>query len=228
MFVKFSMPRLPVDGTAIKGADVLLSTYETTERMVFDPPHELVGKGAGSKVYARTSHTKGEMFGLKFWENFYVLGQNNPGEDTFRFVYYNGKTRQNTYEGAFVYAKQKTVSPKTMTHIYKIAKEAGLNPKGMCEIDNSRLADGHEGVGMKDVLGLTKMNELLGIETVFGEELESIKADVKADVTKARGVFKTVKNIGEYVENPRRHGELITDLRRPVSWPEETLALVQN
>ena len=54
----------------------------------------------------RTAHTEGRMFGLTFWENWYVIGQNARAEPEFKFVYYTGKTLQNRYEGAFVYARQ--------------------------------------------------------------------------------------------------------------------------
>jgi len=42
----------------------------------------------------RTAHTEGKMFGLTFWENWYVLGENRPNEPQFKFVYYTGKTLQ--------------------------------------------------------------------------------------------------------------------------------------
>jgi hypothetical protein len=37
-------------------------------------------------------------FLAEFWENWYIIGENDPGSpDEFKFVAYNGKTRQNTY-----------------------------------------------------------------------------------------------------------------------------------
>lgn len=38
--------------------------------------------------------------------NRYVIGENKPNEPEFKFIYYTGKTLQNTYNGAFVYARQ--------------------------------------------------------------------------------------------------------------------------
>ena len=62
----------------------------------------------------------------EFWENWYVIGENDAGADEeFKFVYYNGKTRQNTYEGAFVYSRSKTLEPESMKKVYQIAKNAG-------------------------------------------------------------------------------------------------------
>mmetsp|Transcript_75335 Transcript_75335/g.149549 ORF Transcript_75335/g.149549 Transcript_75335/m.149549 type:complete len:503 (-) Transcript_75335:310-1818(-) len=85
----------------------------------------------------RTAHTEGRMFGLTFWENWYVIGQNQPKEQDFRFVYYTGKTLQNRYEGAFVYARKPELPQAAMPSIYKIAREAGLDPTRACCIDNS-------------------------------------------------------------------------------------------
>jgi len=85
----------------------------------------------------RTAHTEGRMFGLTFWENWYLIGQNQPREPEFRFVYYTGKTLQNRYEGAFVYARKPELPQASMPAIYRIAREAGLDPTRACCIDNS-------------------------------------------------------------------------------------------
>jgi len=85
----------------------------------------------------RTAHTEGRMFGLTFWENWYVIGQNQPKEQDFRFVYYTGKTLQNRYDGAFVYARKPELPQAALPSIYKIAREAGFDPTRACCIDNS-------------------------------------------------------------------------------------------
>ena len=80
------------------------------------------------------------MFGLTFWENWSVIGENdasNPAEPPFKFVYYNGRTRQNTYEGAFVYARTPTLAPEAMASVHRIAREAGMVPDNFCKIRNS-------------------------------------------------------------------------------------------
>ena len=59
----------------------------------------------------------------EFWENWYVIGENDPGSPEFKFIYYNGKTRQNTYDGAFVYSRSKTLEPESMAKVYSVAKE---------------------------------------------------------------------------------------------------------
>ena len=85
----------------------------------------------------RTAHTEGKMFGLTFWENWYVIGQNKPSEPQFRFVYYTGKTLQNRYEGAFVYARTPELPKDAMPSIYKVAREAGMDPTRFCCVDNT-------------------------------------------------------------------------------------------
>ena len=73
---------------------------------------------------------------LEFWENWYILGENDPDTPEFKFVYYNGKTRQNTYEGAFVYSRTRELPPESMTKVYQIAQDAGMNTKQFCKIRN--------------------------------------------------------------------------------------------
>mmetsp|Transcript_28797 Transcript_28797/g.73938 ORF Transcript_28797/g.73938 Transcript_28797/m.73938 type:complete len:450 (+) Transcript_28797:780-2129(+) len=88
----------------------------------------------------RTAHTEGHMFGLTFWENWYLIGQNQPKEPEFRFVYYTGKTLQNRYEGAFVYARKPELPSAAMPAVYKLAREAGMDPTRACYIDNACFA----------------------------------------------------------------------------------------
>ena len=49
-------------------------------------------------------HSVGKMFGLTFWENWYVIGENteDDGLPPFKFIYYTGHTLQGNYEGMFV------------------------------------------------------------------------------------------------------------------------------
>ena len=119
--VEYAMPR--------ERAGMAPETYHATlnEKLEFDT-------APGSH---RTAHTEGRMFGLTFWENWYLIGQNQPKETEFRFVYYTGKTLQNRYEGAFVYARKPELPQSALPSIYKIARESGLDPTRACCIDNS-------------------------------------------------------------------------------------------
>ena len=86
------------------------------------------------------------MFGLTFWENWYVIGKEKGTEPQFRFVYYTGKTLQNRYEGAFVYARKPELPREAMPSIYKLAREAGLDPTRSCCIDNKCFTAPTDGV----------------------------------------------------------------------------------
>jgi len=63
---------------------------------------ELIEDGPNAK---RTMHSMGRMFGLTFWENWYVIGENSgeEGLPPFKFVYYTGHTLQGNYEGESVW-----------------------------------------------------------------------------------------------------------------------------
>ncbi|KAH8097806.1 VDE lipocalin domain-containing protein [Aureococcus anophagefferens] len=76
------------------------------------------------------------MFGLTFWENWSVIGENAKDEPEFKFIHYSGKTSQNTYEGAFVYAREPTLPPAAKKSVYRIAKEAGMVPANFCAVRN--------------------------------------------------------------------------------------------
>ena len=84
--VEFSMPRPGPKGEA--------SAYplRLSEKLVFDAK-EAPMSNLEKKRHART---EGHMFGLTFWENWSVIGENAPGEPEFKFVHYSGRTSQNT------------------------------------------------------------------------------------------------------------------------------------
>mmetsp|Transcript_31653 Transcript_31653/g.62768 ORF Transcript_31653/g.62768 Transcript_31653/m.62768 type:complete len:502 (-) Transcript_31653:70-1575(-) len=251
--VEFSMPRLLEDGSPpppdnkaekvfvsdtgslVGGRSILLNSYKTTETMVFDSPHALKGSAGesitlDSKRYSRTAHSEGEMFGLKFWENWYVIGSNSsPTDPAFKVIYYNGATRQNTYSGAFVYSRTKDLPPASMKEVYGIAREAGLDPDGFCRIRNGCFdGEGPESVPrergfLEGLVASTKVSELLGVEPVFGQDLiAKVEREIgrEEQVVEARA-RKWYYEVGDYLEDPRRHFKLIDDLRTNVAWPED-------
>lgn len=104
-----------------KTPDVAYFQNDLTEEVIVD------------KEEAKPSmHTTGRTFGLQFWENYYIVGQ---GEE-YQFVRYVGHTVQGGYKGAFVLAKNPTVSAASLVEIKKVAKEQGLNWKDFCNIKN--------------------------------------------------------------------------------------------
>lgn len=127
--VEFSMPRPPrTAGGAPSQYPLRLS-----EKLVFDqraPPSTLLDRPQ------RQASTRGKMFGLTFWENWSVLGESAADEPEFKFVHYSGRTSQNTYEGAFVYAREPELPEGAKKHVYSIARAAGMEPKTFCAVRN--------------------------------------------------------------------------------------------
>lgn len=245
--VEFSMPRMLPDGSPpppsnvreqiSRGDDGLMygsktigfNDYSTRETMVFDKPGDAMSQmaslilknGKEEKSYARTAHSEGEMFGLKFWENWYVIGENDPGQPEFKFVYYNGKTRQNTYEGAFVYSRSKELDESAMKKVYSIASNAGMNPDQFCKIRNGCFKD--ETIPpppsmYRRVMASTKISELLGVEPVSAEfvPVKQSLPKVQEESTRRKWWYE----VGDYLEDPHRHFRAMDSLRVTMDWPE--------
>jgi hypothetical protein len=127
----------------------------------------------------------------EFWENWYFIGENDKdANEEFKFVYYNGKTRQNTYNGAFVYARTEHLSPASMEKVYRIAESAGLNPNQFCQVQNAGMdaVDNNNDVVLpyldntsppvqqqqtdfwRGLLASTRVSELLGVEPVAARD----------------------------------------------------------
>lgn len=123
--------QIAIPDNAKNATSVDYKTKETTEELVFDP--------VGSP---RTASTQGELFGISFWENWYVIGENKEDEPEYKFIYYNGHTIQNSYEGAFVYARTPTVPDGILKSFYTKAAEAGMDPSTFCRIRNQCFASG--------------------------------------------------------------------------------------
>ena len=105
-----------------------------TEHMVVDAAFPEVPNPTG-----RTMHTAGKMYGLKFTENWYILGESN-GENNvppFKLVAYKGHTLQGNYEGAFVYAKESVLPKEAVPAVREAAARAGLNFDEFRRIDNT-------------------------------------------------------------------------------------------
>jgi len=244
--VEFSMPRMLPDGSPeppsnvreqiSRGEDGLMygsktigfNDYATRETMVFDKPGDIasgfldlvLGKGKDQKSYSRTAHSEGEMFGLKFWENWYVIGENDPGQPEFKFVYYNGKTRQNTYEGAFVYSRTKELGENSMKKVYRIASEGGMNPDNFCKIRNGCFKDApSEGLNKglyRRIMASTKISQLLGVEPVAAEFVPVNRKPIIESDTHRHWWY----NVGDYLEDPSRHFKAMESTRIIMKWPD--------
>lgn len=151
--------------------------------------------------------------------------------DEFKFVYYNGKTRQNTYDGAFIYSRTKELSPEAMRKVYQIAKKAGMNPNQFCRIRNGCFSDeslgdpnaGANSNSFRGILASTKISELLGVEPVAARD--SIKRTAQTAKVLLPPPEPTARHwwyeIGDYLERPHRHFEAMDSLRTGVQWPKQ-------
>lgn len=169
----------------------------------------------------------------EFWENWYILGQNNPDEPEFKFVYYNGKTRQNTYSGAFVYSRSKELPPASMAHVYQIATDAGMNPDHFCKIRNGCFADetlispqsqsGSPNNPLRGILASTKISQWLGVEPVAAEGVAKSPRIVTSPTLSSSLQQQRAwwYEVGDYLENPHRHFQAMDSQRVQMEWPED-------
>jgi VDE lipocalin domain len=173
----------------------------------------------------------------EFWENWYVIGENDPDMPEFKFIFYNGKTRQNTYEGAFVYSRSKVLEPESMKKVYAIAQQAGMNPDQFCRIRNGCFdKEGGSAVAVPDSPGLvapnnaafrgimasTKVSELLGVEAVSArDDMGGRETSRALQPPASSGNRPWWYEVGDYLENPHRHFETMNSLRQIMEWPEE-------
>ena len=195
------------------------------------------------------SHTILFVAFVEFWENWYVLGENDAGAPEFKFVYYNGKTRQNTYEGAFVYSRTKELAPESMKKVYQIAKEAGMNPDQFCRIRNGCFAEDDSSTlfqqqppessskyPFRGILASTKVSEILGVEPVAARDMIQRNAPTAQELQPPSSTSTTASTdtssskrawwyeVGDYLENPHRHYQTMNSLRVPMAWPEDVVA----
>jgi len=105
-----------------------------TEHMIVDSMIPDVANPTG-----RTMHTAGKMYGLKFTENWYILGESDGDKDIppFKLVAYKGHTLQGNYEGAFVYAKEPILPSAAVPAVKDAAAKAGIDFDKFTRIDNT-------------------------------------------------------------------------------------------
>ena len=125
---------------------------QLTEHMIVDQESSITDTTAAASTTpdssdnemdttGRTMHTSGKMYGLEFYENWYILGESdgttNADIPPFKLVAYKGHTLQGNYEGAFVYAKEPTLPIAAIPAVEAAAQRAGLNFKDFTKIDNA-------------------------------------------------------------------------------------------
>jgi len=103
---------------------------ELSETMVID-------EGEG-RVGGRTMHTGGQMYGLTFSENWWVVGESDAKSAApYKLIAYKGHTLQGGYEGAFVYAKTAVLPDTVRAEIKDKFNSVGLDFDAFKRIDNS-------------------------------------------------------------------------------------------
>jgi hypothetical protein len=116
----------------------------------------------------RTMHTEGKMYGLSFYENWYVVGESDgsKGVPAFKLVAYKGHTLQGNYEGSFVYSKEPVLPEAAVPAVREAAAQAGLDFSKFTRIDNTcPVGDGP----LNDVNAGTGTSTTDWVDLVIGE-----------------------------------------------------------
>jgi len=193
------------------------------EEIVFDK-ESFVSASGETKKSKRTAHTEGRMFGLTFWENWYVLGENKPTEPPFKLVYYTGKTLQNTYSGAFVYSRSPELPAEAMPSVYKLAREAGMDPTKFCRIRNAcflespRDADASDAV---EAMALSVASSGGGRGSLANEDARRFTTSIDAPLQlKAKALWYDVL---DYIEDPHDAAKWMFNQQVKMEWPSDVL-----
>jgi lipocalin len=100
---------------------------------------------------------KGEIFGLSFQEEWYVLG----ADTDFVVVAYTGNNLQDAYKGGYVYAKTPTLLPDVAEKAKAVAEKNGYDWTKFCVIDNSCPAQAEEDYSKAVNLGWDDVPDLI-------------------------------------------------------------------
>lgn len=115
----------------------------------------------------RTMHTSGKMYGLSFYENWYIVGESDgsKGIPPFKLVAYKGHTLQGNYEGSFVYSREPVLPDAAIPAVREAAAKVGLDFDKFTRIDNTCPA----GEPLNDVAAGTGTSTTDWIDLVIGE-----------------------------------------------------------
>lgn len=193
------------------------------EKIDFDPP-TFVGASGDILKSRRTAHTEGRMFGLTFWENWYILGENSPSEPPFKLVYYTGKTLQNTYSGAFVYARTPELPAEAMPSVYRLAREAGMNPNKFCRIRNACFAEASGRSAVSDAeptssAALSSATALVGIVEPPENSENPLRFRTSIEVPFQTRIKALWYDILDYIEDPHEAARWMFDQQQQMVWP---------
>ena len=117
-----------------------------------------------------------------------------------------------------------------MKHVYKIAKDAGMNPDNFCSIRNGCFKDEDNAAfqraptdPFRGFLASTKISELLGVEAVAARDTVrgATTAEILNPVKPVEAKRAWYQEVGDYLENPHRHFNAMDNLRVTMDWPED-------
>lgn len=120
-----------------------------------------------------------------------------------------------------------------MKKVYQIASGAGMNPDQFCKIRNTCFKDErgtNSGMGspsnpFRGIIASTKISQILGVEPVSAEVVtkstQTATAKYQASLEQVQPKRHWKYEIGDYLENPHRHFQVMDSLRTVVDWPEE-------
>ena len=119
----------------ITASCLFLKENSLTEHMVIDGLKE----STMNENVGRTMHTGGQMYGLSFDENWYIIGESDGkgGIPEFKVVAYKGHTLQGNYEGSFVYAKEPVLPAAAIPAVKDVLLKGGLDFDKFTRIDNT-------------------------------------------------------------------------------------------
>uniref|UniRef100_A0A0G4GN37 VDE lipocalin domain-containing protein n=1 Tax=Chromera velia CCMP2878 TaxID=1169474 RepID=A0A0G4GN37_9ALVE len=145
---EMAIPEIPTGG--LQAGSPSVSSAVPQMNLLKGPFSPLPAHAAGeTSIGKRSYRTTGSMFGLTFWENWYIVGDSQDPrwrwklegsdlpENQWKFVYYTGHTLQGNYKGAFVYMRTPEYDGRMTPTLKKVAEEAGLDLSKFCYIKNA-------------------------------------------------------------------------------------------
>ena len=128
-------------------------------------------------------------------------------EPEFKFIHYSGRTSQNTYEGAFVYAREPTLPPAAKKSVYRIAKEAGMVPANFCAVRNDLATCGVDAPAADDApvpeeARARKGLFMPGAASASEVDETGLASDRKPDPVLPKWVRTVGEEVASYLEDP--------------------------
>lgn len=155
----------------------------------------------------------------------YIIGENKAGAVPWKFVYYTGKTLQNTYSGAFVYARTPELPAEAMASVYRTAREAGMEPDRFCRIRNACFLP-------PDDAGETSSSPAAALASVSlagsGSDEDQRRFTTSLDAPLSLRMRSMWYDVLDYIEDPHEAARWMFDQQQQMIWKEGDKALSLN